>query len=96
MGNPLVDKKALQVSGNTVLRYRAPPNEKIAKAMTQYIHDYKTFKQWIPDARKGCLIEATQGVETNRQSTNRSNSSAALGALHYAELGGSPDEPGLF
>jgi hypothetical protein len=100
-GRPmLIMKSAMQVSGNTVQRYRTPPNSKLVDAATQFVFDHKQQAQVIPDMNRRALVEATNASSKGQgrksyQSANKGGRTAALGPLAEADLSGSPDESGF-
>lgn len=97
--NYLENKSTVQVSGNTVQRFRQPTNPFMASNMTQFIFDYKKQQSHIPDRMKKVLVEATQNYYSgaNKMAINqKTNRSATPEILGKADLGGTPDEPGRF
>lgn len=91
--SPLNGKQAVQVSGTTVERYKAPPNPKMAALMTQFVVDYKKQKSYMPSAG---IVSATQLKTNSVRAINKSGRSASLGPIYNVDLGGSPDDPGKF
>ena len=96
MANFTKDRSALQVSGNTVFRFREPTNPAMAKHMTQYVVDYSQQAAHIPNRIKKVMIEATQGHERKNATINRSGRSAVFGPAAGVQLGSSPDEAGNY
>jgi hypothetical protein len=90
-------KETKLVSGQTVERYREPTARKLVENVTQFIFDHKVNAKVVPNRIKGALIEASTMADnkSDHQSINGSGRSAVFGPLGRADLGGSPDEPGL-
>jgi hypothetical protein len=89
-------KERFQQSPTATVRYRDPPS-RLVENVTQFVFDHKRQASIIPNRRPNAFVEASSTTDKQdpHQCINHSGRTRALGPLARANLGGSPDEPGL-